>query len=146
MPEGYEDEFVEFSPDADKFPHLPTAGQYGPGFDNEADCEVIEYDFPAKDTPGYDKQGNPNDYAFIRIRVRSAEHGMVTVRHWESITANSGSRMPQWLANLGVELGENWRHRKADVLGAKCAVEVTDPNTGKDGRTFTGNLKDIIGV
>ena len=67
---------VELHPDAQKRPYLRD-GQYGPGLTLNADCQVVDYQFPADETPGWDVENRENreDWCFIRIRVKSGPPG-----------------------------------------------------------------------
>jgi len=135
---------VELNPDAEKRSYL-RGGQYGPNMQHPADCEVVDYCFPATEPPKYDKEGKAEDYAFIRILVRSEEFGMCGIFHYEPIKSYSGSKLGQWLINLGVPVeGETFRHDTDQVIGRKCGVEVGDPREW-DGKMFTGRLLDIFG-
>ena len=138
---------VEFSPDAQKYAFL-VSGQYGPGMAHEAGCEVIEYQFPAEETPPWDTKGKEKaeDFAHLRIRVNSDEFGSVVIRHWEPIKAFSGSKLSDWLVSLGVPVeGETFRHDTDQVPGRKCGIEVGDARQGNDGRWWTGKLLNVMG-
>ena len=136
---------VELNPDAEKRSFL-RGGQYGPGMPHPADCEVTDYQFPADEAPRWDKNGSAEDYAFIRILVRSEEFGAVTLFHHEPIKAYSGSKLGQWLTNLDVPVeGEGFRHDTDQVVGRKCGVEVGDPREW-EGKMYTGRLLDIYGA
>jgi hypothetical protein len=141
---------VELHPDAQKRAYL-RGGQYGPGMNFNADCEVTDYQFPADETPGWDTENkeDPNDWAFIRIRVNSDDFGSCTIFHHEPIAAMTGSKLGQWLAALGVPVeGETFRHDTDQVVGRKCAVEMGDPREDKHeaGKFYTGRLLQVYGV
>jgi hypothetical protein len=140
---------VELHPDSSKRAYLHS-GQYGPGMPHLADCEVVDYQFPADETPGWDKDNKENreDWAFIRIRVRSEEYGVCDIFHHEPIGANSGSKLGGWLVGLGVPVeGETFRHDTDQVVGRKCGVEVGDPRQDKDDKEkfWTGKLLQVFG-
>ena len=141
---------VELHPDAQKRAYL-HGGEYGPGMAHLADCEVIDYQFPADETPGWDQKGleNREDWCFIRIRIRSEEYGICDSFHHEPISANSGSKLGGWLAALGVPCeGETFRHDTDQVVGRKCGVEMGDPRQDKNDadRWYTGKLLQVFGV
>ena len=136
---------VQIHPDAQKRSYL-RGGQYGPGMPHGADCEVIDYQFPAEEVPKYDKEGNAEDYAFLRIRVNSEEFGSCQIFHHESIKAFSGSRLGEWLVALGVPVeGEGFRHDTDQVVGRKCGVEVGDEREW-EGKFYTGRLMNVMGL
>ena len=135
---------VELNPDAQKRSYL-RGGQYGPGMAHPADCEVTDYQFPADEAPRWDKNGKAEDYAFLRILVRSEEFGAVTIFHHEPITDYSGSKLGDWLISLGVPCeGETFRHDTDQVVGRKCGVEVADPREW-EGKMYTGKLINVMG-
>ena len=136
---------VEINPDAPKYNFL-RAGQYGPGMTHPADCEIVEYMFPANEPPKFDKEGKAEDYAFLRIFVRSEEFGPNSLFHYEPIKAYSRSRLGEWLVSLGVPVeGEGFRHDTEQVIGRKCGVEVGEPREW-DGKMYTGKVINIFGV
>ena len=143
---------VELHPDAQKRPYL-HGGQYGPGLQHSAECEVVEYDFPAKEPPRYAPNDPAENYAFLQIRVRSDEFGMNTIFHYEPITANSGSKLGTWLTAMGVPVeGETFMHDTDQVVGLKVCVTVGDARVDKNDpepdpekkRHFTGRMTDIF--
>ena len=141
---------VEFHPDAQKRPYL-RGGQYGPGMPHQAECEVTDYQFPADETPGWDVENKENveDWAFIRIRVNSDEFGMITIFHHEPISADSGSKLGNWLVGMGIPVeGETFRHDADLVVGTKCGIEVGDPRQDKNDaeKFYTGRLLQVFGV
>lgn len=141
---------VEINPDAQKRAYL-QAGQYGPGMTNPADCEVVDYQFPANETPGWDKEGKENveDWAFLRIRVKQVDGPTCDIFEHHPISANSGSKLGTWLTMLGVPVeGETFRHDTDQVVGCKCGVEMGDPRQDKNDpeRWYTGKLLQVIGV
>jgi len=141
---------VELHPDAQKRAFLHS-GLYGPGMNHPAECEVTDYQFPADETPGWDKENKENveDWAFIRIQIRSEEFGLVNVFHHEPISANSGSRLGNWLNALGVPVeGDTFRHDTDQVVGCKCGVEMGDPRQDKNDaeKFYTGKLLQVFGV
>ena len=141
---------VEMHPDAQKRPYL-RGGQYGPGMANEADCVVVDYQFPADETPGWDVRGEENreDWAFMQIRVNQNGGPTCTIFEHIPIGANSGSKLGGWLSALGVAVeGETFRHDTDTVVGRKCGVEMGDPRQDKNDaeRFYTGRLLQVFGV
>ena len=141
---------VELHPDAQKRPYL-RGGQYGPGLTLNADCQVVDYQFPADETPGWDVENRENreDWCFIRIRVKSDDFGTCDIFHHEPISADSGSKLGGWLAAMGVAVeGETFRHDTDQVVGSKCGVEMGDPRQDKNDadRYYTGRLLQVFGV
>jgi len=127
------------------------SGAYGPGLDHEAECEIMEYQYPAEERPGWDQQEKTQigDFAFLKIRVRTGD-GVAQIWHHEPISENSGSRLPGWLVSLGVTLSDdgNYSHDTDDVVGKSCGVQMGDPRQDKNdsGKYYTGNLLQIYGV
>lgn len=141
---------VKLNPDAQKRIFL-RGGQYGPGMSHPAECEITDYQFPADETPRWDKENkeNPEDWAFIRIRVNSDEFGSVTIFHHEPIASYSGSKLGNWLLGIGVPCeGEGFQHDTDQVVGRKCGVEMADPRTdGNDSSIqYTGKMIQMFGV
>lgn len=141
---------VEMHPDAQKRPFL-KGGQYGPNSPNQADCVVVDYQFPANETPGWDVRGEENveDWAFIRIRVNQNGGPTCDIFHHEPIGADSGSKLGGWLTGIGVAVeGATFRHDTDTVVGRKCAVEMGDPRQDKNDaeRFYTGRLLQVFGV
>ena len=141
---------VEMHPDAQKRPYL-NGGMYGPGQANEADCQVVDYQFPADKTPGWDKENKENveDWAFIRIRVKQNGGPTSDIFHHEPIGADSGSKLGNWLTGLGVAVeGTTFRHDTDTVVGLKCGVEMGDPRQDQNDRErfYTGRLLQVFGV
>jgi len=146
---------VEMHPDAQKGPYL-RGGQYGPGSPNEADCVVVDYQFPANETPGWDVQEKENreDWAFIRIRVNQNGGPTCDIFHHEPIYQDSRSKLGTWLTAMGVAVeGETFRHDTDTVVGCKCGVEVGDQRADKKNtgdpttdRFYTGRLLQVFGV
>jgi len=141
---------VQLHPDAGKRFFL-RAGRYGPGMDHEAECEILDYQYPAEDRPGWDQQEKTDigDFAFLKIRVRTDE-GIETISNHVNIKPNSGSPLPGWLVALGVtvEDDETCQHDTDALIGLKCAVEVGDPRADKqkEGVFYTGYLNQVYGV
>jgi len=129
---------VELDPTAHKFAYLEQAGTYGPGLGGEgggfeAECEILEYQYPSETIPAYAKSQSPDEFAFLKVRIRSEDFGANVLRHHEPIGANTGSKLGGWLTSLGVNVeGETFRHDTSEVPGLKCAVKVGDPR--QDGR------------
>jgi len=141
---------VEMHPDAQKRPYL-RGGQYGPGMTNEADCQVVDYQFPADETPGWDKDNKENreDWAFIQIRVNQNGGPTCNIYHHEPIGPDSGSKLGNWLTGMGIAVeGETFRHDTDTVVGSKCGVEMGDPRQDKNDRDrfYTGRLLQVFGV
>lgn len=138
---------VEFHPDATKNPYL-VAGQYGPNMANEAECEVVKYEFPTTRRMLWDKQEKENleNWATLHILVRT-ETQAVRVFSDIRIGKNMNSPLPGWLNAMGVSCtGENFQHNTDEVVGSKCGVEIGDPYTKKDGSFGTGNLLNVFAV
>jgi len=145
-----EDTVIEIHPDAPKSSYL-RGGEYGPGLFHEADCEIIDYQNPADETPRWDKEKKEKveDWCFLRIRVRSEEFGVNDIFHHEPVYENSRSKLGTWLTVMGVPVeGERLRHNKSQVIGRKVGVEVADerPDGRDPDRFYTGKLLQIIGI
>jgi hypothetical protein len=146
---------VEMHPDAQKRPYL-HGGMYGPGQTNQAECQVVDYQFPADETPGWDQEDKENveDWSFIRIRVKQNGGPTCDIFHHEPIGANSGSKLGAWLTGMGVAVeGDTFRHDTDQVVGLMCGVEVGDEQASKKNtgdpttdRFYTGRLLQVFGV
>ena len=137
---------VEFHPDAQKYAYL-TGGQYGPNMQTEADCEIVEYQFPANEPPRWAKNGKAEDFAFLKIRVNQAEGPSVMTFNHVEIKEYSRCKLPEWLVSIGIPCeGETFRHDTDSVAGRKCGVEFSDARQGNDGRWFSGRLIDVMGL
>jgi len=139
---------VQLHPDAEKRTYL-RAGQYGPNLQHEAECEIVEYQFPADEPPRYRPDDPAENWCHLRIRVNSKEFGPAMIFHHEPISAYSGSRLGQWLAAIGVPVeGAGFEHDTDQVVGRMVGVEVGDPREDRDekGKWYTGNLLQIIGI
>ena len=132
-------------------PPFPTLakGTYGPvGCDHEAECEIVKYGPPERDVyyykdivPVEEACEGPRRFRHLEIQVRSVEFGAVKLFCDQPIWEKSGSKLPEWAGRLGVD---PFNHSYEDILGAACAVEVSE-YTKKDGSK--GNrLEEILGV
>ncbi len=141
--------YVQMSPKAHNRFYLKP-GIHGPGLDIEAECEVVEYQFPAETRPGWDQKEltKIGDFALLKVRVRTDE-GIITITEHVPITANSGSKLPQWLIALGVEVSdEGFGHDTDDVKGRQCAVQIGEPRQDRNNPEiyYTGRIYEIFGV
>lgn len=132
---------------AKDFPVLRSAGEYGPGRTHEADCEIVEFEIPALEGPGYDRNCERDQYAFFKVRVASEEFGTVMLFHHEKIGSNTGSKAQPWLSALG-HCSVSGKIEDQDVPGTKCGVEVTDPRQDKNDQDkfWNGNIRNIFAV
>ena len=149
--EGYDD-----SNSKGGFPHLKTAGTYGPGFDHEADCEITHWSAPGASSPNgefatvwhYNEQEPVRDengvlrFISIGVRIRSEEFGACQKFQNFPVFPGSKSSIPNWLARFGID-PEGYSN--TDIIGKKCAVRVGDPYDSKKGMQ-TGNIYDLLSV
>lgn len=139
----YDDTVISIDPTSSDYPYLKEGGEYGPNMQHEADCEIIEYQNPAlEDKKIFGVMTSKNDFAHLEIAVRSSEFGSVRLFHDEVITSNSGSNLRTWFTRLDIDPDS---HTVNDVIGAKCAVVVKDPRQW-EGKWYSGNLKDVLGI
>ena len=83
----------------------------------------------------------------FNLKVDTQDHGVEFVRHWESLGKGSGSRALEHLANIGVEITDAGEFDIDAVAPRKLAVlELGDPRTAKNGRTYTGNVRKMVGL
>jgi hypothetical protein len=139
---------VELHPDAQKRTYL-RAGQYGPNMQYNAECEIIEYQFPADEPPRYAPDTDAEDWCHMQIQVNSDDFGGTRLYHHEPIGAFSGSKLGNWLNGIGVPCeGETFRHDDEQVVGRKIAIEVGDPREDKNekGKWYTGKIIQLIGL
>ncbi|TFH66182.1 MAG: hypothetical protein E4G90_04880 [Gemmatimonadales bacterium] len=136
---------VQLDPRAAHRAVLPTAGHYGEG-KGGFDVVLARFECPASERlPAYDKEGDRGPYAYFGFECRSSEVGVIFYDHWEEIGANTGSKAPQWHANLGVDFDEQGRFDPDSVPGTKCMNEVADPRES-NGKLYNGRLRDVIGI
>jgi hypothetical protein len=132
----------KLDPKAAMRPILPTAGQYGGGLNN-TDVELTRFECPAEDRlPAYDPEGTEGPYAYFGFQA-TGDHGLIFLDHWEPIGPGTGSRVERWLEQIGVTIVDH-EFDPSEVAGRKVVVEVNDPRTAKDGRVYTGNLKNVV--
>jgi len=139
---------VSMDPSASNWPYL-KGGVYGPGHPNDADCEITEYEFPALEAPRFAPDDDPSNWAKMQIKVR-VTGGITTTLFLDiPISANSGSRLGEWLTAVGVPCeGAGFAHDPDTVPGTKCVVELGDPRPDKNDpkKLYTGKVKAIYGV
>jgi hypothetical protein len=139
---------VRINPESKNRPYLKEGGLYGPGATHPAD--VVVFDFKAQvepgEGPGFDRDCKDHDYAQLVFQVKSEEYGQSFARVFEPTEANSGSRLMGWLINLGVDITDDGEYDDETVVGQKGVVEVKAPRQDKNGKWWTGDVKDVLGV
>jgi len=137
---------VKLDPRASDRPILPTGGLYGAG-KNGFDVELSKFESPAEDRlPPWDQDGNEGPYSYFGFQCRAEDNSIVFYDHWEQDAPGSGSRTARWLAQAGVDITEDLEFDPDDVPGRKVIIEVADPKSRDDGRTFSGRLRNVVGV
>lgn len=123
---------VRIDPKSKNWPYL-EAGKYGPGQQYEAECELMSFECPSSEMPAYDQDGEDGPYAYFEVQVRRDDQRPQTIRHWEPLKANTGSRALPWVENI---LGADAVSPEGDfddtsLPGAKLIVECSEPSPAK---------------
>lgn len=122
---------TKINPRAKNWPYLEE-GKYGPGGDFNATCEVMDYKLPSEEAPAFDTEMKRGPYAYFEIHVDQPGKSRIRVRHWEPAGEDSGSRVEEWLTNLGVPIADDGAHDEEMVKGKKCIVQANEPSVSKD--------------
>jgi len=124
-------------------------GQYGPGLPNDADVEVIGFDYPAegRNLPAYDRENKEGPYAYFLIRITLPDGQSTLVNH----VTNDLNTFGKLLTAMGVEVAQTPEGGIAfdsdDVAPRKLGgIELKEPREAKDGNTYTGNVVRFIAV
>lgn len=133
LPEGFE---------KSDFPFLDKAGDWGPGCENEADCEIEFLSYPSTSNPAYDKDGERGPYALFVIKVVRAGERNIQV-DWYMEGSN---RLYRTLGKLGVAIGDDGSFDTSDVDGMKVIVVAGEPNKNRDGEPAFSKIKDLQGI
>jgi len=140
---------VNIDPKSGDFPYLHNGGKYGPGMENDAKVVVSAFvadcEAGSKNAPAYDRDCDRGPYALLTFQVTESDQ-VVYVRHHDTKKANTGSRTLRFLESMGVPVDDAGNFDDEQVVGRECILEVGPSTVGKDGKPYSGRVKDVIGI
>ena len=126
------------------FSFFDRAGDWGPGCDVDAECEIVGYEFPATQDPPFDKASGNDDGLNTRGEAYGGPYIRFDIRATRELEPNINER---WyvkqnrafvvLGGLGIHVDDDGSHDSDQVIGTKVIVECGDPGKDKNPQSAT---------